>query len=127
MAVDGNLYVLFADGQVKKFLDGQPQDFSMQGLPTPMNSPTTIFVSGEQSPTAAGHVYVTDTGNERIVEFDKQGNYVRQFQDAADGTHLRNLRGVYVNEERGQLFILSGRDLWLTEITSLVPAQAAEV
>jgi hypothetical protein len=51
---------------------------------------------------------------------------VRQFQDSADDTHLRNLRGVYVNEARGQLFILSGRNLWLADFTSLVGPEEVE-
>ena len=119
MAIDGNLYVLFADGQVDKFLNGEARPFSMQGLPTPMLSPTTIFISGPQDPEAVGYVYVADTGNERIVQSDKEGNYLRQFQDRSGEGRMKGLRGIYVDEEEGRLFVLSGRTLWLASLPPL--------
>jgi DNA-binding beta-propeller fold protein YncE len=116
MAIDGNVYVLFADGRIEKFFNGEPRSFTLAGLPSPMTSPTTIFVSGEKEPEADGHIYVTDTGNERIVEFDKEGNFLRQFRDNPGDTHLAGLRGLYVDDERGRMFILSGTALWLVNL-----------
>ena len=117
MAVDGNLYVLYADGSVEKYLAGEAQPFSMAGLPDPMDSPRAIFVSGEQEPDAPGFVYVADTGTERILQFDKQGNYLRQFRANVGQEVLRDLQGLYVDEETGRLFLVSGRTLLLTAIT----------
>ena len=119
MAIDGNLYVLFADGRILKFFNGEPQPFPMDGLPTPMRSPTTIVVGGPQEPEAEGYVYVTDAGNERIVQFNKAGAFVRQLQAKSGEPQLRNLRGIHVDEERGRIFILSGRTLWLADIPDL--------
>jgi len=119
MAIDGNLYVLFADGQIKKFLKGEPQPFTMAGLPSPMRSPTTIFVSGAKRPDAEGFVYVTDTGNERILQFDKEGNYIRQFRTNAGEPQMKGLRGVYVDENKGRMLILSGKTLWLCDLPRL--------
>jgi len=119
MAIDGNLYVLFADGQIKKFLKGEPQPFTMAGLPSPMRSPTTIFVSGAKRPDAQGFIYVTDTGNERILQFDKGGNYIRQFRTNAGEPQMKGLRGVYVDENKGRMLILSGKTLWLCDIPRL--------
>jgi len=119
MAIDGNVYVLFADGRILKFFNGEPQPFTMDDLPTPMRSPTTIVVGGPQDPEAPGYVYVTDAGNERIVQFNKEGSFVRQLQAKTGEPQLRNLRGIYVDEERGSIFILSGRTLWLADIPPL--------
>ena len=116
MVIDGSVYVLFADGQIDKFLDGEPQTFVMQGLPSPMRSPTTIFVSGPQDPSALGYVYVADAGNNRIVQFDKNGNYLRQFRDKPGESNLSGLRGIYIDEENARMFILSGKTLWLASI-----------
>lgn len=116
MAIDGNLYVLFADGRILKFFNGQPEPFSMNGLPTPMRSPTTIFVSGPAEPDAVGYVYVTDTGNQRILQFDKEGNYLRQFKAQPDEPQMAQLRGIYVDEERGRMLILSERILWQADV-----------
>jgi len=119
MAIDGNVYVLFADGQIKKFFKGEAQPFTMAGLPTPMRSPTTIFVSGPKRPDANGFVYVTDTGNERILQFDKAGNFIRQFRANPGEPQLRNLRGIYVDEDKGRMFIVSGKTLWLCDLPRL--------
>lgn len=118
MAIDGNIYVLFADGHIVKLYEGQPKPFTMSGLPGAMSSPTTITVSGAQEPDAYGHIYVTDTGNERIIQFDKEGNYVRQFRARPDENYFKDLRAVYVDEDHGRMFVLSGRTLWLTNISS---------
>ncbi|MGM0401299.1 MAG: hypothetical protein ACQEQT_08385 [Chloroflexota bacterium] len=120
MAIDGNVYILFADGHIEKFYEGEPKTFSMNGLPSPMRSPTTLFVSGSADGEGAeGYVYVTDTGNGRIVQFDKSGNYIRQFRDKMGGTRLEALRAVYVDESSGRLFWLSDRTLWLANLPSL--------
>jgi sugar lactone lactonase YvrE len=117
MAVDGNMYVLFADGTIQKYLAGEPQPFSMRGLPDAMDSPRAIFVSGPQEPDAPGFVYVADTGNQRILQFDKQGTFLRQFRASAGQQVLRDLQGLYVDEDTGRLFIVSGRTLLLTAFT----------
>ncbi|MBC7234256.1 MAG: hypothetical protein H5T69_00325 [Chloroflexi bacterium] len=119
MTIDGNIYVLFADGQVKKFFQGEPQPFTLQGLPSPMRSPTVIFVSGPQEPDAYGYVYIGDTGNERILQFDKAGAYLRQFKVPAGQENLKQLRGLYVDEENQRLFFLSGKTLWMASLPAL--------
>jgi prepilin-type processing-associated H-X9-DG protein len=119
MAIDGNMYVLFADGSVKKFFDGVELPFALTGLPDPMRSPTTLFVSGEQKPDAPGYLYVADAGNERVLQFDKNGAYIRQFMTKPGEPQFRGLRAIYVDEERRRMFVLSGNTLWLTDIPPL--------
>ncbi|NLG29511.1 MAG: hypothetical protein GX557_16505 [Chloroflexi bacterium] len=119
MAIDGNLYVLFADGRIVKFLQGEVRPFNMGSLPTAMRSPMSMFVSGEKKPDAPGYVYVADTGNDRIVQFDKEGAYVRQFRAQAGEVQLTDVRGLYVDEARGRIFFVSGTTLWLADIPAL--------
>jgi len=119
MAVDGSMYVLFADGSVQKYWDGEPVEFSMEGLPSPMRSPTAIFVSGEQEPDAAGYVYVADAGNQRIVQFDKEGRYVRQLKAKLEGDEMRGLRGLHVDEERERILLVSDDALWYARLPAL--------
>ena len=119
MVVDGNLYVLFADGTIKKFLQGEVVTFNMASLPSSMRSPMAMCVSGEKDPEATGYVYVADTGNNRIVQFDKQGNYVRQFCNQSGETQLDQVRGLYVDEANSRIFFVSGSTLWLADLPSL--------
>ncbi len=119
LAVDGNMYILFADGHIDKYYNGVQEPFNSLSVPESMLNPTAIFVSGEQDPEAVGYIYVADSGNERIVQFDKDGNYVRQFQSKIGGSELEDIRGLYVDEETQRIFVLSGRSLWLGTLPSL--------
>jgi hypothetical protein len=118
MVIDGNLYVLFADGRLVKFLQGEVRPYNMASLPTPMRSPMAMFVSGEKEPDAPGYVYVADTGNDRIVQFDKEGTYVRQFRAQSGEIQLNGVRGLYVDEPRGRMFFVSGSTLWMADLTA---------
>ncbi len=119
MAIDGNLYVLYADGRVIKYFNGEPKPFTMQGLPTSMRAPTSIVVSGVPQPDAQGYVFVLDAGNERILQFDKEGTYLRQFRAKADDPYFTDLRGLYVDEAEARLIVYSGNTLWITSLPKL--------
>jgi len=119
MAIDGSVYVLFADGQIRRFYQGKPIPFSMRGLPNPMQNPVAIFVSGPQDVDAEGYVYVADAGNKRVLQFDKEGNYLRQFRAKEGEPYMDRLRGLYVDEATRRMFLLSGRHFMLTMLPSL--------
>jgi len=119
MAVDGNMYVLFANGDIVKFYEGERVAFTQNGLPSPMRSPSAIFVSGEQEPTAEGFVYVADTGNQRILQFDKDGNYMRQLKARLDGAEMQGLRGLWVDEQTERILLVSGDALWYARLPAL--------
>lgn len=119
MAIDGNVYVLFADGTIHKFFEGEEKPFPMTGLPSRIKNPTSIFVSGPQEPEADGYIYVTDRGNERIVQFDKKGNYIRSFKANTSEPYLTALGSVFVDETTARMFIFSERQFVLVALPPL--------
>ncbi|MHB1355237.1 MAG: NHL repeat-containing protein [Anaerolineae bacterium] len=119
MAIDGNIYLLYVDGKVSKFLEGNLQPFSMAGLPSSMKSPLAICVTGDPAPDAPGYVYVADPGSERILQFDKAGNYIRQLMTNPDTNTLRDLQAFLIDEKTGRLFIFSQGAIWLTTLPPL--------
>lgn len=71
------------------------------------NHPGTIIFSPLRSPgdmyvDAKDHLYVADSGNNRIVHFDEQLNFVRYI--ALPDDPFSNPQGVFVNKE-GQIFV----------------------
>ncbi|KKQ74498.1 MAG: hypothetical protein US94_C0003G0016 [Berkelbacteria bacterium GW2011_GWB1_38_5] len=77
IAIDGSIYVLKENGQAVKLLKSKVQDFSLQNIPTPNDKiaePIKIFTDAD-TPS----VYVLDGAQKRIVEFDKDGYFVRQY------------------------------------------------
>ncbi len=101
LALDGNLYLLFADGRIAKYVSGKAQPFPAVVPDVPLRRPSGVFAS-----PATRFVYVADAGNARVVKFTKEGQYVNQYRAA--GTVFDDLRGVFVDEEGGRLYAVAG-------------------
>lgn len=83
LAVDGSIYVLKNNGEVIKIQRSKIQDFSLKNLPTPYDKiidPKKIYTDSD-TPS----LYILDNGSteekkpRRILEFDKDGFFVRQY------------------------------------------------
>jgi hypothetical protein len=55
MTIDGNIWLLFSDNRLLKFLGGVQQPFELSGLPDPMSAPSSMTVM-----QAGDKVYVAD-------------------------------------------------------------------
>ena len=110
MALDSQVYVLYADGRILKFDDGQPAPFEITGLYEPLQNPTALFTSEE-----AEFLYVADAGNDRIVQLTKEGRFLQQFQ-AGQGEALDQLKGLFASETYQLLYFVSGNKLYVTNI-----------
>ena len=114
MGIDGNVWVLFANGSVQKYLSGQPEQFSLQGLPTPLKQPVSLFV-GIDGGVEVSNLYVGDAGEGVIFQFDKNGVFTRQFRET-DGQQLRGLRSIFVDEPGARFFLLTSTALYRANI-----------
>ena len=111
MALDGQVYVLYADGRILKFDDdGQPAPFEITGLYEPLQNPTALFTSEE-----AEFLYVADAGNDRIVQLTKEGNFLRQFK-AGESEVFDQLKSLFASETYNRLYFVSGNKLYVTNI-----------
>jgi hypothetical protein len=114
LAIDGAIYILYQDGRIAKFLSGQPQEFNVTGLDIPFNNPVSIFTAPNEE---VQHIYVTDAGNQRIVQLNKDGSFVRQFRPrVGEPVTFANLQDVYVDEIGGRLYILDSNNLYLANL-----------
>lgn len=114
LAIDGAVYVLFRDGRVEKYLSGQPTDFNLSGLDKPLNNPTAIFTAPNEE---VQYIYIADAGNQRIVQLNKDGTFVRQFKPRpGEAVSFANLQDIYVDEIGGRLYILDSNNLYVGNI-----------
>lgn len=114
MAIDGSIYVLFKDGRVNKFTSGQQVEFSLSGLDIPLSNPVSIFTAPDEE---VQHVYVADAGNQRIVQFNKDGSFVRQFKPRSEeAVTFANLQDIFVDELSGRLYVLDSNNLYMGNI-----------
>ncbi len=117
MAIDGNIWILYSDGTVQTFFQGRQQPFVLEPPPDgPITSPHAIFTG-----SAAGNaqtLYIVDSGDGRILEYDKTGKYLRQFRpvDKTDQEKLRRMRDLQVDELNRTFYILANDGLYRTDI-----------
>ena len=103
------LFVSMSDGRLRRFVDGEESPLTLEGLDRAPLVPASLSV-GQLS----GLLYLADRGNDRVLVLVLDGGLSRQI--AAE--ELRGLRGVAVDEARGQIvYALADRLL-----TSPLPA-----
>jgi len=77
-AIDGNLFILFKDGSVNKFVKGALEpDFVLKNIPTPNNKieeASKIFTDENTN-----SIFVLDKKLNRILKFNKSGDYTSQY------------------------------------------------
>lgn len=105
--IDGDIWMLMEDGTILRYSQGQQLPFSLD---------TSAGLTGRMVDMSLGaanedNLYLADGNLDRILVFDKQGNYVEQFQ-AAENDALRGLRGLYLDNVTGTLFILTQSSLY---------------
>ncbi len=112
MAIDGYIYLLYADGRILKFMGGEPVPFEQTELDEPLRGPTAIFTKPDEE---TKFLYVADAGNGRIVQFSKEGQFIRQFKAAEAGV-FNQLKSLHVDEIGSKFYILSGNTLYMANI-----------
>lgn len=115
MAIDGAIYVLDADGTIRKFAAGRRVGFadtaSAQGLDRPFKDPVALFTTPQLTA-----LYVVDRGNRRIVELSKDGAFRRQWLAPLASTALDELSGLFVDQAGRRVYVLSGNRLYVATL-----------
>jgi hypothetical protein len=112
MAIDGDVWILNDNGTVQRFRGGAPVDFSLESLTTPLKDPVAIYTRAE-----VDSLYVADAGNQRVVEFDKNGKFVRQFKPYSEkGDVFRELQDFTVNETKRKMYFTNTTAAYMTNV-----------
>ncbi|MCC7163252.1 MAG: hypothetical protein IT331_12230 [Anaerolineae bacterium] len=113
MAIDGDIWVLNDNGQVLRFRGGVTVPFELGALATPLKDPVAIYTR-----MGVDSLYIADAGNQRIIEFDKTGKFVRQFKPFAEkGDVFENLRDFTVNETKGKLYFANPDAAYMANVS----------
>jgi type II secretory pathway pseudopilin PulG len=112
MAIDGYIYVLKGKS-ILKFSGGLEEPFSLSGLEDQeLQDPVAMFTSPDTQ-----HIYVADAGAGRIVQFTKEGDFVRQFRPPREDEDLfQSLQDISVDEAQGRLIALTSSGLLVAPI-----------
>lgn len=101
LAVDGSIYVLTGTGIVK-FQAGKLAEFSIPTLAKPLSGQGKIFTDRD-----AKNIYVLDSGNNRIVIFDKKGAVVNTLTSES----FSSLKDFQVDEKNKTIYVLNDSTL----------------
>jgi hypothetical protein len=115
ISIGDSIYLLYADGAIRRFTLGQPDSLDISDWDTPPRNPTAVFT---RPPDETQWVYVADRGNSRIVQASKEGRFEQQFrladvQATQDGDPLGRATALFVDEIGGRAYLLSGQKLYL--------------
>ncbi|MEE8389961.1 MAG: hypothetical protein V3S14_04090 [Anaerolineae bacterium] len=110
MAIDGYIYLLYADGAILKFLRGNPEAFDVRGLPGNLNQSIALAVDPDSS---SGLVYVADRGNGRVVALEQDGNFWAQYYA---GGAFDALEAVAVDETTRRMYAISNGRLYVASL-----------
>jgi hypothetical protein len=110
MAIDGYIYLLYADGEVAKFLRGNPEAFDVRGVPGNLSQAVALAVDPDSS---SGTVYVADRGNRRVVALDPEGEFLAQYY--AEGA-FDALEALEVDEAIRRVYVISGGRVYVAPL-----------
>lgn len=113
MAIDGNIYVLYADGTIVKFLRGARESFHVRDVPGGLGQVTAFAVD----PGGSGAIYVVDRGKDRVVKLGPEGRFKAQFRARGAFDALESLA---VNETAKRLYVLNGGRLYVAPLPESV-------
>ena len=99
MAIGDSIYLLYADGQIRRLTVGQPDTFDASDWDTPPSSPSALFT---RPPEETQWLYLGDRGHGRIVQAGKEGAFKQQFrlsdaQSAENGDPLGQLSSLFLS------------------------------
>jgi len=109
VGIDGAIYVLYGTGRLDKFMRGDKQAFPPEGLAQPLQQTVALYTDVDDE---AKHVYVADPGAQRIVQFAKDGKFVRQFR-FRQGDFLSRVADLRVDEANARLYFVAGDALYV--------------
>jgi hypothetical protein len=110
MAIDGYIYLLYADGTVAKFLQGNPEMFDVRELPNDLSQAVSLAVDPH---SGSNMVYVADRGNQRVVVLEPDGKFRAQYYA---GEAFDALEALAVDEAMRRLYVVSSGRLYVAPL-----------
>lgn len=107
MIIDGSIWVITNSGSIMKFTNGRPEVFSFKGIADNISDIASIFTSDEEK-----YLYVLDKHSQRILVFDKEGNYQAQYQ----WEELKSADDLVVSEEEKKIYVLIASKIYAIDI-----------
>lgn len=106
LVTGAQVFVLKEDGSVLKFAGGKKDEFSLKAPPAPDDKLAGANSLGMNF--SNNNIYVADPKHHRVVEFAANGDYARQFSNAA----FSGAEDIVVDDKTNTLYVLAGNKVF---------------
>lgn len=110
LAADGDMYLLI-NGLVNKYTQGQKVEYSFQDIPEHTGG-TLGNIKDIYASMSTNGPYVLDTGSNRVVAFDKDGKYRKQYILSG----VTNPSKIFVDEKIGSFWVMSDTQVYQLDL-----------
>ncbi len=106
LSIDGSIWLGSQNGDIFKLTRGERETFALQGLADPFTSTVFLAVNpqGEK-------LVVVEPSKQRLVVFDKQGNYQQQVLSQQLGA----VTDIFLSEDERSVFLVAGSLIYQVE------------
>ncbi len=106
IAIDYSIYILTQEGEVKKYLEGSPENFSTDKITPPLEKADYLKIGDK-------YIFVVDKSSQRIVVFYKEnGLFINQYySDKFD-----NIKDMAIDEKNNKIYILNNNSVYEVDI-----------
>jgi hypothetical protein len=113
MSIDGNIYVLNANGDVTKMFSGNKEAFVVKKPPiNALTNPTKIYTELDMS-----QIYILEPSTSRVLIYykdEKTGGATYSNQYIFDD--LTDLRDFYVDKDTGKIYLMDGSKVYVVKL-----------
>ncbi len=103
LAIDGSVWVVFANSRIAKFVRGVEDNFILTGLTKPFSSEVNIYTDENLD-----NLYILDRKNTRIVVISKTGDYQSQYVWSG----IAGVTDIFGFEQEGKVLLLTGERVY---------------
>lgn len=107
MAIDGDIYLLFENGELLKYYRGDLSTFKLEAIDPPLENGNKLRADQE-----GDNIYILDKNENRIVVFDKQGQFIYQLKYPG----LSDLKDFVVDIENKLVYLLNGTQVYKSKL-----------
>jgi hypothetical protein len=112
MTIDGNIYILYSDGVIRKFLAGEAQPFEVTGMPDESDLRGAVAIAAD--PSGRGRqLYVADPAHRRVVRLSPSGEFEVQYR-APDS--FGALEALALDDTASRLYTISEGQLYVAPL-----------
>ncbi|MFH0852871.1 MAG: hypothetical protein V1853_00495 [bacterium] len=109
MAIDGSIYLLDSNGQIRNFSQGVEREYSLQAIDPQLNSAQHVWTDA-----TSPNLYLLDRDSQRLIVFTKAGRLKVQFtSDSFD-----DLKDMAIDENNGRAYLLNGSKIYSLDLNA---------